>query len=382
MKWRVPLADVTIGEDEIIAVEDVLRSGWLSMGKITEDFERAFADYLGVRYAFAVANGTVALHLAYAALDIGPGNEVILPSLTFVATANAVLYTDAVPIFADIKSLDDLTISAEKIEPLITSRTKAIVVMHYGGYLCDMELIIELARKYDLAVVEDAAHAPGATYRGMEAGTLGDVGCFSFFANKNMTTGEGGMVVTNREDLAEKIRLMRSHGMTTLTWDRHRGHAFSYDVALLGYNYRIDEMRSALGLVQLKKLEMNNRRREEITRIYRRELADCPGIRLPFNEHRRGSTYHLFPIILDEMVERRKFMEYMRSLGIQTSIHYPPVHLFDYYRRRFGYGKGMLPLTEMVGRREVTLPLYPSMSDEQAALVVNSVRSFWKANLL
>jgi dTDP-4-amino-4,6-dideoxygalactose transaminase len=375
VNWRVPLSDIDLGEEEITAVEEVLRSKWLSMGSVTKRFEQAAAEYLEAKHVFAVANGTTALHLAYAALRLGPGDEVILPSLTFVATANAVLYTGATPVFADIVNLDDLTISPEEIERRITPRTRAIAVMHYGGYPCNMEAILEIARRHRLAVVEDAAHAPGTVYGERKAGTWGDVGCFSFFANKNLVTGEGGLVVTDRDDLADRIRLLRSHGMTTLTWDRHRGHAHSYDVVALGYNYRLDEMRAALGLVQLRKLEANNRRRAEITQTYRQMLAGIPGIQLPFLTHPGRSACHLFPILLTGEVARGIFIERMRSAGIQTSIHYPPIHQFTYYRERFGYEQGYLPLTENVGWQEVTLPLYSEMTDGQVEIVVAAVRA-------
>lgn len=374
MKWLVPLADLDFDEKEIEAVTDVLRSKWLTMGQVTQSFERRFADYLGVKHAVAVANCTVALHLANAVLDIGPGAEVILPSLSFVATANAVLYTGATPTFADITSLENLNISPRAIERHINQRTRAVTVMHYGGYPCAMGEITKIARQHNLAVIEDAAHAPGASINGKMVGTFGDVGCFSFFSNKNLATGEGGMIVTNRDDLAEKLRVMRSHGMTTLTWDRHRGHAHSYDVVDLGYNYRIDEMRSALGLVQLEKLAQNNERRRELAAEYRRLLADVPGLLAPFTKHPGTSACHLFPILLDSEIERRSFIEGMRDQGIQTSIHYPPIHQFSYYQERFGDRAGTVPLTEAVGFREVTLPLYPGMTIQDVKTVVDALR--------
>ena len=268
MEWRVPLADLDYGPEENQAVLDVLNSRWLTMGAVTQEFERRFAEKLGVSHALAISNATVALHLACLALGIGPGDEVIVPSLSFVATSNAVLYTGANAKFADILGTDELTISPDAIEKLITKNTRAIIVMHYGGYPCRMKEIMEIAGRHNLAVIEDAAHAPGASLNGKPLGTWGDIGCFSFFSNKNMSTGEGGMLVTNRDDIARKVRLLRSHGMTSLTWDRHQGHAYSYDVVELGYNYRIDEIHSALGIVQLQKLETNNRKRAEITKKY------------------------------------------------------------------------------------------------------------------
>jgi len=372
MEWRVPLSDVDFGEEEIQAVTSVLRSKWLTMGEVTQRFEQAFAEFLGVRYVFAVSNATVALHLANATLGIGLDDEVIVPSLTFVATANAVRYTGAQPVCVDVTSDVDLDISPAAIEAAITPATKAITVMHYGGYPCDMSTIHAIAREHGLAVIEDAAHAPGTELDGKKAGTFGDVGCFSFFSNKNLATGEGGMIVTDRDDLAEKIRLMRSHGMTTLTWDRHKGHAYSYDVVTLGYNYRMDEMRAALGLVQLSKLERNNAHRGGITLRYWEAFAPT-SLTLPFHNSRGKSAYHIFPILLPPGVNRIAFIDNLRAKGVQTSIHYPPVHQFSYYREQTPGVR--LPVTENVAGREVTLPLYPTMSDEQIDIVIASVLS-------
>src|SRR5512135_541044 len=252
MNWTIPLSDLDFGPAEDQAVLDVLHSKWLTMGAVTQAFEAEFAAFHHAEYAVAVSNATVALHMACLALGIGPGDEVIVPALTFVATANAVLYTGARVRFADILGEAELNVSPEAIERQITPHTKAISVVHYGGYPCRMEAICAVAERHGLAVIEDAAHAPGAFLNGRHLGTWGDAGCFSFFSNKNLSTGEGGMLVTDKDDIAEKVRLMRSHGMTSLTYDRHRGHANTYDVVDLGYNYRIDEIRSALGCVQLK----------------------------------------------------------------------------------------------------------------------------------
>ena len=372
MEWLVPLADLDYGEDEEKAVLDVLHSRWLTMGAVTQSFEEVFAAHLKVRYATAVSNATVALHLACRSLDIGPGDEVIVPSLTFVATANAVLYTGADVRFADISALDDLTISPDAIASQINSRTKAIIVMHYGGFPCRLPEIMEIARQHNLAVIEDAAHAPGAWLEGRALGTWGDVGCFSFFSNKNLAIGEGGMIVTNRDDIAERVRLLRSHGMTSLTWDRHRGHAYSYDVVDLGYNYRLDEIRSALGLAQLRKLDANNLRRRSITQAYRERLKDS-RLGLPFTGGKGEPAYHIFPVLLPEGMDRRKFIDQMRNQGIQTSIHYPPVHQFEYYSNR--YPGLSVPLTEQVGMREVTLPLYPGMDGLAVENVLRAVNN-------
>lgn len=379
INWKVPLSDIDFDEAEIEAAVKVLRSKWLTMGAMTGAFENKFASYLGVKHAFAVANCTAALHIAHQILDVGPGAEVICPSLTFVATANSILYTGAEPVFADIQSLDNLNISPEAIEKAITPRTRVITVVHYGGYPCDMDAILDIARRNNLSVVEDVAHAIGAEYKGKKCGTLGDVGCFSFFSNKNMTTGEGGMIVTNRDDLAEKIRRVRSHGMTTLTWDRHRGHASSYDVVDLGYNYRIDEIRSALGLVQLEKLDRNNAKRAGIVRSYRERLSALKGTQIPFLNYEGNSSYHLFPILLPSDGDRHGFIEYMRGNGIQTSIHYPPVHQFSYYKERLKH-RCVLPFTDEVGRRIVTLPLFPAMGEKEVSIVVDVVIKYFASD--
>jgi len=289
MNWKIPLSDLDYGPEEEQAVLAVLRSKWLTMGEVTQQFEREFAAFTGSKYAFAVSNATVALHLAYSALGLVPGDEVITPSLTFVATSNAVLYTGATPVFADILGPDELTIDPADVERKITPRTKAIAVMHYGGYPCRMPAILDIARRHHLAVVEDAAHAPGASLDGRPLGAWGDAGCFSFFSNKNLATGEGGMIVTDRDDLAEAIRLQRSHGMTTLTYDRHKGHAYSYDVVALGCNYRIDELRSALGRVQLQKLPENNVRRRALTLKYW-EALEGSGLVLPFRNQQSAAA--------------------------------------------------------------------------------------------
>jgi dTDP-4-amino-4,6-dideoxygalactose transaminase len=374
--------DIILGPEEIAAVSAVLKSGWLSMGLQTKAFEEEFARFLGVPHALAVANGTVALHLACLALGLGPGDEVLCPALTFVATANAVLYTGARPVFVDIGGPEHLTMSAADAARKVTPHTKAMMVMHYAGYPCDMAALITLAREHRLKIIEDAAHAPGGMYQSGEGakmlGTLGEVGCFSFFANKNMTTGEGGLVATRDPELAAIIRLARSHGMSSLTWDRHQGHSLSYDVSILGYNYRIDEMRAVLGLVQLAKLPEANTRRRELTRLYREKLANVPGLVPPFAREVEASACHLFPLVLPPGTDRPAFMAALADKGIQTSIHYPPIHRFSYYRGLwppdFDHG---LPQTEAVAPRLVTLPLFPTMTAEQLDRVVTAVREFF-----
>ena len=371
MEWKIPLSDIDLGNEEIEVAIEVLRSKWLSMGPVTQRFEEEFAEYLGVKHAFGVSNGTAALHIAHLVSGIKMGDEVIVPSLTFVATANSALYCGAKPVFADITGLDNFNISPDDILEKITNRTKAITMVHYSGDPCDMDAIMEIAEDYNLLVIEDAAHAPGAEYQGTKCGTIGDIGCFSFFANKNLVTGEGGMVVTNDDTLAEKIRIIRSQGMTTLTWNRHKGHAHSYDVVDMGFNYRINEIASAIGSVKLKKFGENNERMRKIVEEYRKKLKDISGISVPFKDHKEKPSCHIFPILLSESINRDEFMDGLKEKGIQTSIHYPPVHLFTYYRKMFGFKEGMLPKTEFVGEHEVTLPLYPMMNVEDVKHVIS-----------
>ncbi len=371
MDWRIPLSDIDFDDTEALAVQDVIKSRWLTMGKVTQEFESSFADYTQTKHAIAVTNATAALHLACLALGIGPGDEVIVPSLTFVATANAVRYVGATPVFADIISSGDLNISPAAINLLITARTRAIIIMHYAGYPCDMPAILSIAEKHGLFVIEDAAHAVGSELNGRKLGVWGDIGCFSFFSNKNMTTGEGGMLTTDNDDLAQKLSRLRSHGMTSLTWDRHKGHAWSYDVIDLGYNYRIDEIRAALGLAQLVKVEKNNECRRHLSQLYRSALQELESqVAIPFQNHAGKTSAHIMPILLPKGTNREQFMGSMKEHGIQTSFHYPPVHTFTAYNSDT---KWNLPVTEEVASREVTLPLFPTMAAEDVDTVVSAV---------
>lgn len=378
MTWKIPLADIDFGAEEEQAVLQVLKSGWLTMGEVTQQFEEEIAAYTGAKHAIAVSSATAALHLSCLVADLGPGDEALLPSLTFVATANAVRYVGATPVFVDIESEDSLNISPKAIESRITERTRAIIVVHYGGYACDMPAIMTLAEKHDLIVIEDAAHAIGSSLENRMLGTWGKLGCYSFFSNKNMTTGEGGMIVTDDDILAKRLRRLRSHGMTSVTWDRHKGHAWSYDVVGLGYNYRLDEMRSALGRVQLKKLPEYNRKRRSLTALYREILQELtPDIKIPFLDHEGESACHLLPALLPLDINRKRFMESMKQQGIQTSIHYPPIHHFTSYRSE-KEAKAYLPVTEKVAEHEVTLPLYPGMTNSDVYSVVKAAQESFR----
>ena len=367
-RWIVPLSDLVVEDELVTAVTDAVRSGWWSMGPRVAEFEQAFAEFTGAKHALAVANGTAALHVALLAVGCGPGDEVVLPSLNFVAAANTILHTGATPVFCDIHGDDDLNLDAGDLEAAVGPATKVLLPLHYGGYACDMDAVLRIAERNDLRVVEDAAHAPGGTYRGQACGTLGDVGCFSFFSNKNLPIGEGGMVVTNDDALAERLRLLRSHGMTTLTWDRHRGHAHSYDVVEHGFNYRLDEVRAAVGLVQLRRLTEENAGRRRIAGAYRAALDGREGLSMPFGANdEETSSHHLAMVLLPEGASRVDVRDALTAAGIQTSVHYPPIHQFSRYAELGA--RRPLPRTDAVAGRLVTLPLYGRMADEDVERV-------------
>ena len=374
MKWKISLSELNFDQREQKVVDQVIKRQWLTMGETVERLETNFAAFTGAKYAIALSSGTAALHLAVIVLGVKPGDEVIVPSLSFVASSNAILYAGAKPVFVDISALDDFNLSCEEAEKKITARTKAIMVVHYGGYLADMDRIRRIARRHKLFIIEDSAHAIGADLNSKMAGTLGDVGCFSFFSNKNMATGEGGMIVTDNGRLAGKIKLLRSHGMTSMTLNRFKGHAHSYDVVDLGYNYRMTEISAALGILQLKKLPPANRKRKALTDLYMSNLEGTGGLSIPFQGYPRKSSHHLFPILLDRRVNRRQFMELLKKEGIQSSIHYPPIHRFSYYRRNLKRRQEELPLTEHVGAHEVTLPLYPLLKRKEVAFICERIK--------
>jgi dTDP-4-amino-4,6-dideoxygalactose transaminase len=360
--WQVPLADVVVPDEDVAVVADVYRSGWLSMGPRTEEFEWALAGYTGARHAIGAANGTAALHLISMAAGLGPGDEVIVPSLTFVASVNAISYTGATPVFADISGLETPWPGAAAVEAAITPRTRAIMAVAYGGHPGEIAELRELATARGLILLEDAAHAIGMRHEGRHLGTFGAAGAFSFFSNKNLAVGEGGAVVTDDDDLAERMRLLRSHGMTTLAWDRHRGHAAGYDVVALGFNYRIDEPRAALATARLARLDAETARRRELDARYRERLpAGVTPTEAP--------AHHIFTAVLDEGIDRDAVRTALHERGVQTSLHYPPAHSFSIYSD----SALRLPLTEAYSAQAVTLPLFATMTDAQQDVVVGSL---------
>lgn len=372
--WTVPLTDPVVDEAEVGAASRVLRSKWLTMGAEVQAFEQEFAAAIGCEHAVAVANGTVALHLAYQAVGLREGDEFCVPALTFVATLHAGLYLGARPVLIDCASPDDLTLSADDLERKLSDKTRLIVTMPYGGFVPDMRRICELARQRDIPVVEDACHAPLAEWNGRKVGAFGAASTYSFYGNKNMTTGEGGMIVTDDADIAARLRLLRSHGMSSLTWDRHQGQeAGGYEISEVGYNYRLDEMRAAIGREQLRKLPESTERRRAAAGMLRAALApaETRGLGIPFAKPRGRAAHHLFVVILPNGVDRDGLRRFLAEHGVQTSVHYPPMHRFPHVAAQCP--EPDLPMLEDIIGRLVTLPMGPSLTEHQIQHVAATV---------
>lgn len=369
--WKVQLFKLNYDNKEIKAVTGVLESAWITMGQKTRDFESGFSSFLGYdSKCLAVSNGTAALHLALLALDIKAGDEVITPGLTFIADQNVVTMVGATNVLSDITSRDDWSMDPADIERKITDKTKAVLIVHYAGFACDMDAICDICKRHNLYLIEDCAHTPGADYKGRPLGTFGDVAAFSFFTNKNLSVGEGGAVVTSDEVLYKKLQGLRSHGMSVPSFDRFKGRAISYDVEIPGLNYRIDEMRAALGLVQLQKLEMANKARQKLVLHYYERLDGQLKINIPFRRFSRGNpNYHIMPILLDDSIDRLHVIESMKEDGIQTSIHYPEIQEFSAYKDTVN----PTPIAQYVSKHELTLPLYPTMTIEEVDLVCDAL---------
>jgi dTDP-4-amino-4,6-dideoxygalactose transaminase len=379
-EWRIPLSDLDFDFEEEAAAQRVFLSKWLSMGAEVQAFEKEFATMQGARHALAVANATAALHLAFLALGLGPGDEIIQPALNFVATANMTIAVGATPVFSDIVDLSEPTIDPGHVESLFTPRTKAVVVMHYGGNLCRMVELTELCRDRGLTLIEDACHAVGVRFHdagrrpphGVMAGSIGDISAFSFFGNKNIACGEGGMVITNRDDLAERVRLLRSHGMSSLTWDRHKGHASSYDVVINGYNYRLDELHAAVGRAQLAKLLRNNERRRNLLEAYQDRLQLLSGWMMPFADSIEHSSGHLMVVVAPTPEMRNRAVDALREARIQSSLHYPCIPDFSAFRDA---RTNRAVQTQQFTERAITLPLFPTMSADQVKDTIECLRS-------
>jgi dTDP-4-amino-4,6-dideoxygalactose transaminase len=369
---RIPLFDIRLDESEIAAVEDALRSGWLTMGPRTDAFEKEFAEHLGCVHVVAASSCTAALHLGYLAAGVGPGDEVIVPAITFVASAAAARYCGATPVLADVVGRHDLGIDPDDAERRITDRTKAICAVHYGGYACAVEQLRELCDARGLALIEDAAHSPSATTMdGRKLGTIGLAGAFSFFSNKVLSCGEGGALATDDDSVAALARSRRSHAMTSGTWDRHRGHSAGYDVAGLGYNYRMDEPRAALLSARLKGLEADIENRRRLVRRYRERLRGLAGLTIPYTDDDVGrSSCYVMPVLVEDPALRDPLREWLSERLIQTSVLYPAIHEFTEYA---GVQEGRLPRSEMVARSEVTLPLFPHLTDSDQDRVIDAL---------
>jgi dTDP-4-amino-4,6-dideoxygalactose transaminase len=364
----IPLFDLRLGEDDLAAVRDALRSGWLSMGPRTAAFEEAFAEHLDVKHAVAVSSCTAALHLAYLAAGVGPGDEVVVPSMTFAATASAVVYCGGSPVFADSIGLHDFSLSTEDVERRLTPRTKAVCAMHFAGFPAPLYELRSLCEERGLALLEDAAHAPHSDIDGRMLGTFGLAGAFSFFSNKALACGEGGLLATDDDAVAELARRLRNQGMTSSSWSRYTGSTEAYEAARLGFNYRFDDHRAALVLSRLQRLPDDVARRRELTRAYRRKLAAIDGISIPYSDAAVDhSTCYVMPIMVDPPrrdAVRRKLRDEHR---IQTSVLYPAVHELSVYRRN---GVLSLPVAEHIARGEITLPLFPELDESAQDRVV------------
>jgi len=370
---HIPVLMPCIGQEEIDAVSEVLRSGWLGLGPKTEQFEREFAAYVGSRFMVALNSGTAALHLALELLDIGPGDEVIVPPMTFISTVHAVSYVGAAPVFADIEK-DTLNISAADIERKITEKTKAIIAVHVAGHPCDMDAIHELALSRGIKVVEDAAHACGAAYKGRLIGAVSDITCFSFHAVKNLTCGEGGGITCDQVSMARRQREKRWVGLSKETWIRSSGdrvYAWQYFVDKIGYKYHMSDIQAAIGIVQLRKLKQLNGRRREIAARYQQELADLPWIELPKEKPYAESSWHLFQIKLANEELRDRLIGHLQDHQIAPGVHYYPCHLQPYYIHL----KAEVPVSAEIWKRILTLPIHPNMTDEDQERVIACVRN-------
>ncbi|HEY1456916.1 MAG TPA: DegT/DnrJ/EryC1/StrS family aminotransferase [Solirubrobacteraceae bacterium] len=373
--WRVPLTDIAMPEQDVQAVLDCLRSGWLTMGPRTAAFEAALAAYVDTPCAVTVSSGTAALHLACLAAGIGPGDEVIVPALGFIASASIIRHVGADPVFCDVIGPTDFNIDIDDVARRITTRTRGVIAVHFCGYPAEALGLRELCDANGLTMIEDCAQAIGAHVdrTGRQVGTVGDLGAFSFFSKKQLCVGEGGMVVTANPDLADRVRLLRSHAMTSGTWDRHRGHDPVYDIVDVGFNYRLDEPRAALGRSRLERLDDDIQARREIVRVYREKLTGLDGLELPWDEPAvERSSHFAFPVLLSDRSARDRFRDELRAGGIQTT-WYPALHTFTGYRELTP--EGGLPGAEEAADRHCVLPLSSTMDVADVELVVEGVRS-------
>lgn len=376
----LPYGHQCIDEDDIKAVVDVLRSDWLTTGPKVAEFEKRFAEMVGAKYAVAVNSGTAALHAAAFAAGIGPGDEVITASMTFAASANCVLYCGGRPVFADVET-DTLLLDPSSVESKVSPKTKAIIAVDYAGQPCDYDALKKLSHEHGLILIADACHALGATYKNHKVGTLADMTVFSFHPVKHITTGEGGMVVTDNPDFAVKLRAFRNHGITADHRQREAEGSWFYEMAELGYNYRLPDINCALGLSQLKKLDKFVARRRQIAALYDSAFVDMPAVSPLAQRNDRKSSYHLYVVRLNLSklnASRLQVFGALRAENIGVNVHYIPVYWHPYYNK-LGYGKGLCPVAEKAYEEIVTLPLFPAMSDRDAEDVIKAVKKVLRA---
>ncbi len=369
----IPFSRPWIDDAEIEAVSQVLASKWISTGTRTREFERAFAEYLGVKHAIAVSSCTAALHLSLVVAEVGNGDEVITTPYTFTATAEAIRYVGAKPVFVDIQP-DTLNIDVTRIEAAITRRTKAIMPVHFAGLPCDMDALQTICQSHNLTLIDDAAHAIPTEYKGQYIGNIGDLSAFSFYANKNLTTGEGGMITTNNDAFAKPLRTMRLHGIDKDAWARQSERdIWRYDIATEGYKYNMTDIQAAMGLCQLMKLNKQHERRRDLAQIYQKELADFSQISTPVvPDDPKGHSWHLYIIQLPPG-EREGFIGALREANIECSVHYIPLHLFEFYQEQYGYRIGDFPCAEAAFERVVSLPLHPGLTEEEIHIVIDEI---------
>ena len=384
----VPFALPECGEEEIGEVTDVIRSGWLTTASRCARFENDFAVYIGAKYALAVNSATAALHLGLEALGISAGDKVLVPTFTFTATAEIVRYLGADPIFVDCDR-DTFCITADQINrateaqhvDIKSGTLKAIIPVHFGGHPCDMSSILEFAKSNNLRVMEDAAHAIPTRYQNRLIGTFGDITCFSFYANKTMTTGEGGMLCTDDDQIAKRVKIMRLHGINRDVWDRFStGASWEYDVVAPGYKYNMPDINAALGIHQLRKVESFREKRQRVAELYYQELGNITGLVLPrIRCDMKYHSWYIFVILVDHDktkagIGRDKFISEMTKRNIGTSVHYKPLHRMTYYRDKYGFKPEMFPNAEWIYKRCVSIPMFSAMTDGQLEYIINSIK--------
>ena len=367
---NIPFHKASIGDDEINEVVDTLKSGWLTMGPKTIEFEKQFAQFMGVEHAVSMNSATACLHLALKAIGLNAGDEVILPTTTFVSTAEVVTYFNAVPVLCDINESDH-NIDVNKIEALVTEKTKVIIPVHFSGIPCDMDAIKNIAKKHNLKIIEDAAHSLPSEYKGEKIGSISDITCFSFYATKTLATGEGGMATTNNPDYALSMKRNRLHGISKDAWNRYskRGSWF-YEVVDNGYKYNMTDIAASLGLVQLKKLNQMNQKRTKIAAKYTAAFKDHPKISILNPSEDVSSSWHLFVIKVDN---RDELMSRLKDAGIGTSLHFIPVHCHPYYQKHYQYDCTKLRNANKVFSRSISIPIFPDLPDQDVDFIIQTI---------